>query len=71
MEQPMESKSTKTNLKSNQKPKSIRINSEVQKKAEKLLLSANKKKVGRKIKVDQLLSLVGIKRAGLSQLLLE
>lgn len=50
----MESKTTKTNLKSNQKPKSIRINSEVQKKAERLLLSANKKKVGRKIKADQL-----------------
>jgi hypothetical protein len=44
-------------LKSNQKPKSIRINSEVQKKAERLLLSANKKKAGRKIKVDHLLSL--------------
>lgn len=53
----MESKSTKANLKSNQKPKSIRINPEVQKKAEKLLLSANKKKAGRKIKVDQLLNL--------------
>ena len=53
----MESKITKTNLKSNQKPKSIRINPEVQKKAERLLLSANKKKAGRKIKVDHLLSL--------------
>ena len=53
----MESKSTKTNFKSNQKAKSIRINLEVQKKTEKLLLSANKKKAGRKIKVDQLLSL--------------
>jgi Rps23 Pro-64 3,4-dihydroxylase Tpa1-like proline 4-hydroxylase len=57
MEQTMESKGTKTNLKLNQKPKSIRINSEVQKKVERLLLSANKKKAGRKIKVDQLLSL--------------
>ena len=53
----MESKNTKANLKSNQKPKSIRINPEVQKKAEKLLLSANKKKAGRKIKVGQLLNL--------------
>lgn len=53
----MESKISKTNLKSNQKLKSIRITSEVQKKAERLLLSANKKKAGRKIKIDQLLSL--------------
>ena len=53
----METKTKKTNLKSNQKPKSIRITSEVQKKVERLLLSANKKKAGRKIKVDQLLSL--------------
>jgi hypothetical protein len=35
---------------------SIRINSENQKKIEKLLAVANKKKLGRKIKIDQLLN---------------
>ena len=53
----MESKIAKNNLKINQKAKSVRINSEIQKKAERILLSANKKKVGRRVKIDHLLSL--------------
>lgn len=57
MEQTMENKNTKTNSKMIQKMKSIRINSENQKRLEKVILLANKKKIGRKIKVDQVLSL--------------
>lgn len=53
----MENKNTKTNSKVNQKMKSIRINSENQKRLEKVILLANKKKIGRKIKADQVLSL--------------
>jgi hypothetical protein len=57
MEKTMENKSAKTNLKMAQKPKSIRITLENQKKVERILATANKKKLGRKIKFDQLLSL--------------
>ncbi len=53
----MESKIAKNNLKTNQKAKSVRINFEIQKKAERILLLANKKKVGRRVKIDHLLSL--------------
>jgi len=53
----MESKIAKNNLKINQKAKSVRINFEIQKKAERILLLANKKKVGRRVKIDHLLSL--------------
>ena len=53
----MESKIAKNTLKINQRAKSVRINSEIQKKAERILLSANKKKVGRRVKIDHLLSL--------------
>jgi hypothetical protein len=53
----MENKSAKTNLKVTQKLKSDRITSENQKKVEKILTIANKKKLGRKIKFDQLLSI--------------
>lgn len=53
----MESKIAKNNLKINQKAKSVRVNFEIQKKAERILLLANKKKVGRRVKIDHLLSL--------------
>ncbi|MBK7961806.1 MAG: hypothetical protein IPK04_11785 [Bdellovibrionales bacterium] len=53
----MESKIAKNTLKINQRAKSVRINSEIQKKAERILLLANKKKVGRRVKIDHLLSL--------------
>ena len=53
----MENKSAKINLKTTQKLKSIRISLENQKMVEKILVIANKKKLGRKIKFDQLLSL--------------
>jgi hypothetical protein len=54
----MEIKKAKNNSATNLKLKSIRISLENQKKAEKILSSANKKKLGRKVKFDQLLSLV-------------
>lgn len=53
----MEPKNSKVNSKMNQKMKSVRINSENQKRLEKVIILANKKKIGRKIKVDQVLSL--------------
>ena len=53
----MESKIARNNLKINKKEKSVRINFEIQKKAERILLLANKKKVGRRVKINHLLSL--------------
>ncbi len=53
----METKVAKTNLKTTQKMKSIRISLENQKKAEKFLNLANKKKIGRTVKFDQALSI--------------
>lgn len=53
----METKAAKTNLKTTQKMKSIRISLENQKKAEKFLALANKKKIGRTIKIDQALGI--------------
>lgn len=53
----METKVAKTNLKTTQKMKSIRISLENQKKAEKFLALANKKKIGRTIKFDQVLGI--------------
>lgn len=53
----MENKSSKTNSKVAQKQKSIRINPENQKKAKDILASANKKKAGRTVKIDHLLSM--------------
>jgi hypothetical protein len=53
----METKVAKTNLKTTQKMKSIRISLENQKKAEKFLALANKKKIGRTVKFDQALSI--------------
>ena len=57
MEQIMETKVAKTNLKTTQKLKSIRISLENQKKAERFLALANKKKIGRAIKIDQVLGI--------------
>lgn len=54
----MENKTGKANTKINAKNKSVRINLENQKKAEKILALANKKKLGRKIKLDQVLAIV-------------
>lgn len=54
----METKNTKASPKINSKLKSIRINSENQRKAERILLAANKKKGGRRIKINELLNLV-------------
>lgn len=54
----MENKTTKSNTKLITKNKSVRISLENQKKAEKILLLANKKKLGRKIKIDHVLSIV-------------
>lgn len=53
----METKAVKSNLKMSTKNKSIRISIENQKKAEKLLAVANKKKIGRKIKLDHVLAI--------------
>src|ERR1700692_4653088 len=57
MEQIMESKTAKTSLKTTQKLKSIRISLENQKKAERFLALVNKKKVGRTVKIDQVLNI--------------
>lgn len=57
MEQIMEIKVAKTSLKTTQKMKSIRISLENQKKAERFLVLANKKKIGRTVKIDQALSI--------------
>ncbi len=54
----METKNTKATSKINPKLESIRINSENQKKADKILIAANKKKGGRRIKINELLNLV-------------
>ena len=53
----MQSKTTKIAAKQINKLKSIRVQLETQRKAERLLAVANKKRFGRKIKVDQLLNL--------------
>lgn len=53
----MENKTGKANTKINAKNKSVRINPENQRKAEKILAIANKKKLGRKIKLDQVLAI--------------
>ncbi len=53
----METKTAKTNLKTTQKLKSIRISLENQKKVEKFLALANKKNIGRTIKIDQALGI--------------
>ena len=53
----MENKTTKSNTKLITKNKSVRISLENQKKAEKILLLANKKKLGRKIKLDHILAI--------------
>lgn len=53
----MESKTNKRKLKSNDIKKSIRLESETFKKAECILQMANKKDVGRTIKLDPLLRL--------------
>ena len=53
----METKAVKSNSKMNIKNKSVRISVENQKKAEKLLGLANKKKIGRKIKLDHVLAI--------------
>ncbi len=53
----METKIAKTNLKTTQKMKSIRISLENQKKAERFLTLANKKKIGRTVKFDQALGI--------------
>lgn len=52
----MENKTAKPTIKLNQKLKSIRISLENQKKVEKILALANKKKLGRKIKIDHVLA---------------
>ncbi len=52
----MQTKTTKTAAKQVNKLKSIRVQVETQKKAERLLAVANKKRAGRKIKPDQLLN---------------
>ena len=53
----MENKIAKANAKINVKNKSVRISLENQKKAEKILTLANKKKLGRKIKLDHVLAI--------------
>jgi hypothetical protein len=53
----MENKIGKPNTKVNAKNKSVRISLENQKKAEKILALANKKKLGRKIKIDHVLAI--------------
>lgn len=53
----MENKTAKSNAKVVTKNKSVRISLENQKKAEKILALANKKKLGRKIKIDHVLSI--------------
>ena len=54
----MENKTAKANTKISAKNKSVRISMENQKKAERILANANKKKLGRKIKLDHLLAIV-------------
>ncbi len=53
----MYSKTNKSESKVGQKFKSIRVNLHNQKKLEKILLAANKKKKGRKVKLDHLLEI--------------
>ena len=53
----MENKTSKSTTKTLIKGKSIRISSDLQKKSDRLLLSANKKKAGAKIKFEQLVNL--------------
>lgn len=53
----MENKTGKPNTKVNAKNKSVRISLENQKMAEKILTLANKKKLGRKIKIDHVLAI--------------
>lgn len=53
----MDSKVERNNIKKTLKLKSIRITSETERKLEKLLTAANKKKLGRKIKADQILNI--------------
>lgn len=53
----MENKQGKTSTKVNAKNKSVRISPENQKKFEKILILANKKKLGRKIKIDHVLAI--------------
>lgn len=53
----MNAKTNRIESKVVQKFKSIRINLDNQKKAEKILLAANKKKKGRKIKLDHVLDI--------------
>ena len=53
----MQTKTTKTAAKQVNKLKSIRVQLETQRKAERLLAVANKKRIGRKVKVDQLLNI--------------
>jgi hypothetical protein len=57
MENTMQTKTTKSPAKQVNKLKSIRVQLETQRKAERLLAVANKKKFGRKVKVDQLLNI--------------
>lgn len=51
----MENETAKANTKVSSKNKSVRISMENQRKAEKILILANKKKLGRKIKLDHVL----------------
>lgn len=53
----MQTKNTKSAAKQVNKLKSIRVQLETQRKAERLLAVANKKRIGRKVKVDQLLNI--------------
>lgn len=53
----MENKTVKANAKIGAKNKSVRISLENQKKADKILVHANKKKLGRKIKLDHVLAI--------------
>jgi Rps23 Pro-64 3,4-dihydroxylase Tpa1-like proline 4-hydroxylase len=53
----MQTKTTKTAAKQVNKLKSTRVHLETQRKAERLLAVANKKRIGRKVKVDQLLNI--------------
>ena len=53
----MESKTQKTSTKKANSQKSIRIGADTERKLARLLNGANKKKFGRKIKIDQLLCL--------------
>ena len=53
----MQTKTTKSTAKQVNKLKSIRVQLETQRKAERLLAVANKKSIGRKVKVDQLLNI--------------